>query len=115
MCWLIAHTRADVSPPGRVIYDQAVRLAQPNDHTALAAHLGGQQIVSCWERRRQTLAAYRHVLEEMGTQSPVAVLPDLLHLHHVRMAGTSLDCERACLHLARAAALSWTARTGRKP
>jgi hypothetical protein len=34
-----------------------------------------------------------------------------LHLHHVRMAGVSLDTERLCTRLARAAALSWTART----
>jgi len=115
MRWLIDHTRADTSPPDRAIYNQAVRLAQPDDHTALAAHLGGEQIVSCWERRRQTLVVYRRALEETGTLPPVAVLPDLLHLHHVRMAGTSLDSERACLHLARAAALSWTARTRRKP
>ncbi|WP_182884452.1 hypothetical protein [Microbispora sp. H10885] len=41
------------------------------------------------------------------------LLPELLHLHHVRMAGTSLENERVCLHLTRAAALSWTARARR--
>ncbi|WP_433498859.1 lantibiotic dehydratase [Sphaerimonospora sp. CA-214678] len=113
MCWLIDHTRADASPPDRAIYDQAVRLAQPGDHEALAAHPAGKQIVSCWARRRQTLAAYRRALEDAGTLPSAVVLPDLLHLHHVRMAGPSLPGERACLHLARAAALSWTTRTAR--
>ncbi|QFY11517.1 lantibiotic dehydratase [Nonomuraea phyllanthi] len=113
MRWLINHTRADASPPERAIYDQAVRLASTDDHEALAAHLAGEQIVSCWALRRQTLAAYRRALEEAGTLSPAVVLPDLLHLHHARMAGPSLAGERACLHLARAAALSWTARPRR--
>ncbi|WP_218038957.1 lantibiotic dehydratase [Acrocarpospora pleiomorpha] len=114
MRWLISHTQADDSPPDRAIYDQAVRLAQPGDHKALAEHPVGEQIVSCWARRRQTLAAYRCVLEEEGTLPPAVVLPDLLHLHHVRMAGLSSASERACLHLARAAALSWTNRPGRR-
>ncbi|MEU8196439.1 lantibiotic dehydratase [Microbispora amethystogenes] len=115
MQWLIDHTRADTSPPDRAIYDQAVRLARPDDHEALTAYPAGAQIVSCWEQRWQTLAAYRCALEAAGTLPPAVVLPDLLHLHHVRMAGPSLDSERACLHLARAAALSWTARARRKP
>ncbi len=115
MRWLVDHTRADVSAPDRTIYDQAVRLAHPQDHHALAAHPEGEQVVSCWARRRQTLAVYRSALEQAGTLAPAVVLPDLLHHHHVRMAGTSLLSERTCLHLARAAALSWTARTGSTP
>ncbi|NRQ30639.1 lantibiotic dehydratase [Nonomuraea sp. NN258] len=112
--WLIDHSRADASPPDRATYDQAVSLANLDNHKALAACLGGDRIVSCWVRRRQTLAAYRRVLEEACTLPPAVVLPDLLHLHHVRMAGPSPASERTCLHLARAAALSWTARARRK-
>ncbi|MEU0519771.1 lantibiotic dehydratase [Streptosporangium sp. NPDC006007] len=114
MRWLIDHTRPDASPPDRAIYDQAIRLAQPDDH-ALTAHPAGEQTVSRWAWRRQTLAAYRRVLEDAGTLPLTVVLPDLLHLHHVRMAGPSPAGERASLHLARAAALSWTARARRKP
>lgn len=110
MRWLIDHTRNGTSPPDRAVYDQAVRLAQPDDHEVLAAHPTGERIVSCWVRRRQALAAYHQVLRETGTLPMVAVLPDLLHLHHVRMAGPSPAGERECLHLARAAALNWTAR-----
>ncbi|KAB8192541.1 lantibiotic dehydratase [Nonomuraea phyllanthi] len=113
MRWLIDHTRPDASAPDRAIYEQAVRLAAPDDHAELhAAQPAGEQIITCWERRRRTLAAYRRTLEETGTP-PAVVLPDLLHLHHVRMAGPSLSSERACLHLARAAALSWTNRPTR--
>ncbi|NBE99050.1 lantibiotic dehydratase [Nonomuraea sp. KC401] len=113
MRWLFSHAQADASAPDRAIYDQAVRLARPGDHGALAACLEGEQIVSWWARRRKALASYRRALEEAGTIPPAAVLPDLLHLHHVSMAGTSPASERACLHLARAAALSWTARPKR--
>ncbi|MFC0862228.1 lantibiotic dehydratase [Sphaerimonospora cavernae] len=114
MRWLIEHARTDTSPPARTLYDQAVALANPNDHRDLAAQPAGERIVSCWARRRTAAAAYRQALEKNGTP-PAALLPELLHLHHVRMAGAFLPGERACLHLARAAALSWTARTARRP
>ena len=113
MTWLIHHARAKVTAPPRPIYDQAVALANPHDHTALATQPGGEQVLAVWERRRQALAAYRRALAETGT-TPAAVLPDLLHLHHARMAGVELAGETACLHLARAAALSWTVRAGNR-
>ncbi|WUP79316.1 lantibiotic dehydratase [Microbispora hainanensis] len=111
--WLIEHAAAEPSAPPRALYDQALALANPHDHRVLAAQPGGVQVVSCWSRRRQALAAYRRVLEETGTSPTAVLLPELLHLHHVRMAGTFLQDERVCLHLARAAALSWTARARR--
>ncbi|WP_433498548.1 lantibiotic dehydratase [Sphaerimonospora sp. CA-214678] len=114
MNWLVKHARTDASPPARALYDQAVTLANPNDHRDLAAQPAGEHIVSCWARRRTALAAYRRALEKNGTP-PSVLLPELLHLHHVRIAGTSQSGERACLHLARAAALSWVARTTRRP
>ncbi|WP_182903762.1 lantibiotic dehydratase [Microbispora sp. H10830] len=111
--WLIEHAAAEPSAPPRALYDQALALANPYDHRDLATEPGGVQLVSCWSRRRQALAAYRRALEETGTSPTAVLLPELLHLHHVRMAGTSLKDERVCLHLARAAALSWTARARR--
>ncbi|NJP29333.1 lantibiotic dehydratase [Microbispora sp. SCL1-1] len=111
--WLIEHATAEPSAPPRALYDQALALANPYDHRDLDAQPGGVQLVSCWSRRRQALAAYRRALEETGTSPTAVLLPELLHLHHVRMAGTSLKDERVCLHLARAAALSWTARSRR--
>uniref|UniRef100_UPI002AD4C755 lantibiotic dehydratase n=1 Tax=Frankia sp. Cr1 TaxID=3073931 RepID=UPI002AD4C755 len=109
--WLIGHTRTEPSAPARALYKQTLALANPADQRALAAQPGGEHVVSCWEHRREALAAYRRVLQETRAEAPTVLLPDLLHLHHVRMAGVSLAGERACLHLARAAALSWTART----
>jgi hypothetical protein len=64
-----------------------------------------------WAERRQALAAWRDGLPAISAIPPIELLPDLLHLHHVRVAGLDLDSERACLHLARAAALSWTTRS----
>lgn len=113
MRWLIDHARTDQPGPSRALYDQALLLANPNDRRALAAQPVGDQIVASWTRRREALSAYRHVLTETGTPSADVLLPELLHLHHARMAGTALKNERACLHLARAAAVRWSARTRR--
>ncbi|GAA4211376.1 lantibiotic dehydratase [Microbispora amethystogenes] len=110
--WVIEHAVSEPSAPPRVLYDQALLLANPHDRQGLAAQPGGVQVVSCWSRRREALIAYRGVLKETGSHLGV-LLPELLHLHHVRMAGTSLENERVCLHLTRAAALSWTARARR--
>jgi len=110
MSWLIGHTRTAPSAPDRALYDQAVSLANPSDQRVLDALPTGEHILSCWTRRREALGNYRTVLQENSTMHAHTVLPDLLHLHHVRIAGIGLDAERKCLHLARAAALSWTAR-----
>lgn len=108
MRWLIAHTRTDPAAPPRAVYRQAVDLVN-SDAPGL-----GPQVVASWAARRAALAAYRHALQATETH-PRDVLPDLLHLHHVRMCGPGLPQERAHLHLARAAALSWTARARRTP
>lgn len=110
MRWLIGHIRLDASAPDRDLYQQAVALANPRDRSALAALPHGHHIVDAWEKRAQALAAYRPELEATGQLPVTAVLPDLLHLHHARVADTTPAGERVCLHLARAAALSWTAR-----
>jgi thiopeptide-type bacteriocin biosynthesis protein len=97
----------------RTLHDQAIRLANPHDQAALHAVRGGNHIAATWTRRRTALAAYRAALTDQGQITPDSLLPDLLHLHHVRMAGTSPDLERTCARLARAAALSWTHREPR--
>jgi len=114
MSWVIEHASAGAPAPARLIYDQAVALANPNDRRNLAAQPGGDQIICCWARRQEALTAYRIALEQAGTTKATALLPDLLHLHQVRMAGTAPGDERMCLHLARATALSWTARAKRR-
>ncbi|MET8012956.1 lantibiotic dehydratase [Streptomyces sp. NPDC005271] len=110
MNWLIDHARTTSTAPARDLYDQAVALGNPHGQGDLARLPCGEQIVARWAQRRETLAAYKAVLDTAGTARATALLPELLHLHHTRIAGLDLDAERHCLHLARAAALSWTAR-----
>ncbi|MEU9774824.1 lantibiotic dehydratase [Streptomyces sp. NPDC047968] len=108
MRWLIEHTRTNSTAPPRAVYRQAVDMV----HT----HPAGldQRTVTAWAARRIALADYARALAETDA-NPGDLLPDLLHLHHVRMQGPGLPEERTHLHLARAAALSWTARARRTP
>jgi hypothetical protein len=71
---------------------------------------GGDAIADAWEHRRTVLAAYRDRLAATDITA-LDVLPDLTHLHFVRMTGLDPHGERACARLARTAALSWTSRT----
>ncbi|MFJ9907895.1 lantibiotic dehydratase [Streptomyces sp. NPDC101152] len=103
MHWLIKCTRTDQAAPPRAVYRQAVDLVNANP-----VGLDGC-VTTAWSARRVALAAYRRALEGTATH-PHDVLPDLLHLHHVRLCGPGLSEERTHLHLARAAALSWAAR-----
>lgn len=113
MRWLIDHARTPSGPSAeRALRDQALRLADPNhDWAAVCSLAGGEDIAAAWRHRRAALLAYRDALAGTERHDPAAVLADLLHLHHVRMSGVAREGERACLRLARAAALSWTART----
>ncbi|MGH3938974.1 MAG: lantibiotic dehydratase, partial [Pseudonocardiaceae bacterium] len=117
MRWLIDHVGKTPAPaPAREVHDHAIRLANPHDGWAtLRASPGGGDIATAWAGRRTALVAYRDTLVDSGEIAPGVVLPDLLHLHHVRMVGICPDTERACARLARAAALSWTARTQAAP
>lgn len=115
MAWLIEHANPEtsISSPRRVV-DEAVRLADPaGDWAALRAAPGGEAIVAGWEPRHQALADYRALLEAADGTDADTVLVALLHAHHIRAAGIDREDEHACLRLARAAALSWTARSGR--
>lgn len=107
MRWLTGHTRPDSVAPSRPVYNQTVALVcadGPAGITVLSA------VADAWLARRAAVGAYGDALERAGTISLTDLLPDLLHLHHARIAGPSVDAERGCLHLARAAALSWIAR-----
>lgn len=111
--WLTDHTRSHRPAPARDTYDQAIRLANPYDRSALTALPGGGDLIGRWAARRRALTRWREDLPAVSSIPAADLLPDLLHLHHVRVAGIDLDSERACLHLARAAALSWTTRSTR--
>lgn len=113
--WLIENTRPTAPPPPRHVYRHALALADPTDQTALRTLPRGEVIKAAWETRHAALADYRAALERVGMTAEM-LLPDLLHLHHVRIVGPDQQHERQCLHLARAAALSQAARTrGTRP
>ncbi|MGW3284799.1 lantibiotic dehydratase [Streptomyces sp. NPDC001002] len=116
MRWLVGHAHTERSAPPRAIYDQTIALTTALlTPTAPDTLVLDARVTASWSARRAALAAYRTALEGAGTLSPQDLLPDLLHLHHVRMHGPGLPEERAHLHLARAAALSWTARARTDP
>jgi thiopeptide-type bacteriocin biosynthesis protein len=106
MLWLIKHARTEPTAPPRAVYRQTVDLVNT------APDGLDTRLTQRWSERRRALAAYRQSLKQTELQ-PNDVLADLLHLHHVRVQGAELAQERAQLHLARAAALSWIARRGR--
>ena len=114
MRWLVGHTHTDRSAPPRAVYDQTIALTTASrTPRAPGTPVLDARVTASWSARRAALAAYRSALDSAGTLPPQDLLPDLLHLHHVRMHGPGLPEERAHLHLARAAALSWTARARR--
>ncbi|MGW5102177.1 lantibiotic dehydratase [Streptomyces sp. NPDC004100] len=114
MRWLIDHIPPTAPEPvPRPQFTDAVRLADPSDDWAALRHVpGGDAIVSGWADRDTALAAYRPHLPGPETQGIALddVLTSLLHVHFVRHVAVNFPEEEACLYLARAAALAWTAR-----
>ncbi|MEC3974279.1 lantibiotic dehydratase [Amycolatopsis sp. H20-H5] len=110
--WLIENISTDPIPaPDRMVYEQAMRLADPSVGWAAVRDLaGGEEIVVAWERRRTALSTYRDTLIN-GDVATDAVLASLLHLHCIRTSGIAPESERTCHRLARAAALSHRTRT----
>ncbi|MGW5973131.1 lantibiotic dehydratase [Streptomyces sp. NPDC055186] len=119
MRWLIDRTPPTAPVPvPRPQFTEAVRLADPRDDwAALREAPGGDAIVSGWADRDAALAAYRPHLPGPDTQGIAVddVLTSLLHVHFVRHVAVNFPEEKVCLHLARAAALAWAARTTGRP
>ncbi|UUU32274.1 lantibiotic dehydratase [Streptomyces sp. CA-210063] len=109
--WLTTNLlKNDGEATTRDVLSAAVHLSAPGpDHAALQALPHGEHLATTWALRRTALTAYRQALEAHGAD-PATVLPSLLHMHHNRAAGIAPDSEAICRRLARAAALSWTAR-----
>jgi thiopeptide-type bacteriocin biosynthesis protein len=112
MCWLTNHVAKDPVPASdRLIRDQALRLADPSeDWAAMRTFIDGKDIATTWTRRSVALRSYHDAILMTGEINPDSALAALLHLHSVRTIGINPIHERACLNLARAAALSWIAR-----
>ncbi|MGW4694881.1 lantibiotic dehydratase [Kitasatospora cineracea] len=89
----------------------AAELADQPDRLALTEE--GRLLALVWGVRAKKLADYRRALGRDGELEPVDVLGSLLHLHHARAVGLNPASERTCHRLARAAALTLTARTAR--
>ncbi|KJS61971.1 lantibiotic dehydratase [Streptomyces rubellomurinus] len=98
------------TPVPREVHRQAVRLANPDqDWSALRETPAGANVADAWAHRTQTLSAYRDQLTAADPDDD-QVLLSLLHMHHVRALGIDRDSERLCHRLARAAALTYTAK-----
>ncbi|MFE2426467.1 lantibiotic dehydratase [Streptomyces sp. NPDC059373] len=114
--WLVEHLlKAEGTAPPREVQAQAVRLSSlDSGFSALRSLPGGEQVAAAWAHRRDALHTYRTALTDHGAD-PATVLPSLLHMHYNRAAGIDPDGEAICRRLARAAALSWTARAEGAP
>ncbi|MEH0424536.1 lantibiotic dehydratase [Streptomyces sp. B21-083] len=114
--WLTEHLlKGQGETPSRELQALAIQLTAPDsDFAAMRALPGGEHVVTAWASRRAALEMYRTALANHGIE-PTDVLPSLLHMHHNRTAGIDPDNETVCRRLARAAALSWSARAEGAP
>lgn len=116
MRWLVQQLPAAAphTPVPRPVFDEAVRIANP-DHgwAALRALPGGAPIVDAWRPRDAALREWRTRLDTPGPDAAGINCDDALrhalHGHYIRAYGVDFDDEPVCLHLARAAALAWMA------
>ncbi|WP_246267148.1 lantibiotic dehydratase [Nonomuraea typhae] len=101
--WLIRHPEPGPAPAGgRALARQVLELTGENAPANLP---GGTELAAAWRDRRRAVAAYTGLV---GARSPV--IDSFLHLHHLRALGIDPGAEHTCRRLARAAALSFTAR-----
>ncbi|MBU8857678.1 lantibiotic dehydratase [Micromonospora sp. b486] len=117
MRWLIERlpAAAPTEPTPRPVYREAVRLSNPDgDWAALRATPAGPAIISAWAARNTALANWRRLLTGGGPDTdgvdPDDALRHVLHGHYIRAHGVDFNDEPVCQHLARAAALAWSAR-----
>ncbi|MGC4851884.1 lantibiotic dehydratase [Micromonospora sp. DT4] len=117
MRWLIEHfpSGAPGAPIARPVYREAVQVSNPdNGWAALRAAPSGPAILEGWRARDGALAAWRRLLTVAGPDTEGIDCDDalrhILHGHYIRAHGIDFNDEPTCLHLARAAALAWSAR-----
>ncbi|MFB9443126.1 lantibiotic dehydratase [Dactylosporangium vinaceum] len=114
--WLLDHPdlAASQGRTDRIALAHTITLTDANTGpAALAAFVGGAEVLEMWQARRDAAAAYAAQLEHPATHvTSASVLTALLHLHHVRVHGITPALEARTHRLARAAALARTARTG---
>ena len=105
--WLAAHPRpAATAPLARDLRLQAMAMTQPGPGTEDTVPAAVRR---AWDARVDAAARYARRLGRQG-RDPASVIASLLHLHHNRVHGTDPAAEDAIYKLARASALSYTAR-----
>jgi thiopeptide-type bacteriocin biosynthesis protein len=110
--WLVSHSLGKGRPVGREVRQEALGLADPGEGYAVLRSLpAGNEIVAAWQTRATVLTTYRECLA--ADRDPLSVIRSLLHLHHRRALGVDPNRETAINRLARAIALSHTARNSR--
>ncbi|MFC0105948.1 thiopeptide-type bacteriocin biosynthesis protein [Kibdelosporangium aridum] len=77
---------------------QAVRLLDPSDLTALR---GGHELLDSWRRRAPLLRDYARALRDADSGEVSSAFASMLHVHHNRLSGASLDEERDAYAIAR--------------
>ncbi|MDA1359737.1 lantibiotic dehydratase [Glycomyces luteolus] len=115
MNWLFDHVDRSGPPLDR---DAVATLAslldtEAGDPTRLTASASASGVLDAWQHRSRAVATYRLELLINGRGDLDAVLSSLLHLHYIRAIDIDPESERACLRLARAAALAWRSRNRR--
>jgi thiopeptide-type bacteriocin biosynthesis protein len=137
MRWLIEHPPAGRAPGyGREVVGQALAMTnmtvQGTDVADVGAdgtgpsvrpagedtpHTipGGGRIAAAWQARQRAAAAYADRLAGGSYPTRPSVFASLLHMHHVRVHGPDRDAERGYHRIARAVALTWTARHQGRP
>jgi thiopeptide-type bacteriocin biosynthesis protein len=105
--WLAARPRpAATAPLARDLRLQAMAMTLPGPGTEDAVPAAVRR---AWDARADAAARYARQLGRQGRE-PATVIASLLHLHHNRVHGPDPAAEDAAYKLARAAALSCTAR-----
>jgi thiopeptide-type bacteriocin biosynthesis protein len=110
--WLLANVlRTPIEAPERTTRARAITWTHPalDEHPSPDLPHRDPQIAAAWQARQTALAEYRSALLGLG-DDPTVWIPDLLHLHVIRMLGLLPGAEEECLHLARTGALAWNAR-----
>jgi len=114
MRWLVdhAHLAGRARVGDRDVLRQALSLAGAGaDRSTLPTIPGGSHIASAWLARRLAATRYTDILTSDATPvRPASVTVSLLHLHHVRAHGIDPAAEALSHRLARAVALTLTAR-----
>jgi thiopeptide-type bacteriocin biosynthesis protein len=110
--WLLANIpRTPPEAPDRTARARAITWTHDalDEHPNIDSPQRDPEITAACQGRQSALTDYRSALLDLGA-NPLVWIPDLIHLHVIRMLGLLPGAEEECLHLARTGALAWNAR-----